>query len=446
LFSEIMSARGNTKRLTEISFLVGTLLLTAVPSRADRVIVALREPVLLAKGAMPRETAIAAAQARVLAGVPAADVVRWRNIPAFAAELSPEAIAKLREDADVIRVDADVSGTGGDAVSLPLIGGTVVHGMGYTGKGVTVAVVDSGIDGSHPDFAGRIVDEQCFCQNADGSGCCPGGSITQSGPGAAADDEGHGTNVTGILTSHGAVSFPGVAPEAKIVSVKVLDRNGVFQSTAQVISGLDWLISNHPEVRVINMSLFTNALFAGYCDRSTSFTIAFASAIGTLRRNGTAVFACSGNNASATTMGAPACVYDAFSVGAVYDANIGFFSFTGVCSDTTTAADQIACFSDSNSTLDLLGPGARIIASGRGGGLSTFSGTSQATPHAAGSAAILFSIRPSLTVDQVESLLKETGKLILDPRNGVTTPRVDILAAVEELLRPIPKRRHATAP
>jgi subtilisin family serine protease len=442
LFSEIMSARGNTKRLSEISLIVAALL-TATSARAERVIVALREPALLAKSGLPRTEVIAAVQSRVLARVPAGDVVRWQNIPAFAADLAPEAIASLREDPDVVRIDADVSGTGGSGENLQLIGGDAVHAMGYTGKGVTVAVLDSGIDETHPDFSGRIVDEQCFCRNADGSGCCPHGSTTESGLGAAADDEGHGTNVTGILASHGVVSSPGLVPDAKIVSVKVLDRNNVFQTSSQVISGLDWLISNHPEVRVVNMSLFTNALYTGYCDRSESFTMAFASAIDTLKMNGAAVFACAGNNASATTIGAPACIYNAFSVGAVYDRNVGFFSFVGVCSDSMTTADQITCFSDSNSTLDLLGPGALVTASGRGGGLSTFSGTSQATPHAAGSAAILFSIRPSLTVDQVESLLKRTGKPIRDPRNGVTTPRVDILAAVRELLRPIAPRRRA---
>ena len=74
---------------------------------------------------------------------------------------------------------------------------------------------------------------------------------------------------------------------------------------------------------------------------------------------------------------------------------------------------------------------------------STFAGTSQATPHVAGAAAILFSIRPALSAEQVETLLKKTGKPVIDARNGVTAPRVDVLAAVQELLRPIPPRRRA---
>jgi subtilisin family serine protease len=208
---------------------------------------------------------------------------------------------------------------------------------------------------------------------------------------------------------------------------------------------MDWLISNHPEVRVVNMSLYTSALFDGYCDSAASFTALFAQAVRTLRARGTLVFACSGNEASSKLIGAPACVEAAVSVGAVYDANVGRFSF-GSCHDNTTAADQITCFTDSNATLDLLGPGALITSDGRGGGTSTYAGTSQATPHAAGAAAVLIALEPSATPDEIESLLKRTGKPIVDVRNGVTTPRIDLFAAVQELLKtlpPTPPRRRA---
>jgi subtilisin family serine protease len=325
------------------------------------------------------------------------------------------------------------------AESVPLIGGDRVHALGYTGRGVTVAILDSGVDESHPDLAGRIVDEQCFCRNSDGSGCCPNGQTVQAGGGAAADDHGHGTNVAGIIGSRGVVAHTGVAPGTNLVVIKVLDRNGRFQTASQVISGLDWLIENHPEVRVVNMSLVTDALFEGACDSTVSFTIAFAAAINTLRQRGTITFACSGNNASPTMMSAPACVDSAVSVGAVYDSSVGPFSFFG-CFDPTTAADQITCFSNSNATLDLLAPGAIITSDGLHGGLVNFWGTSQASPHAAGSAAVLLEVRPSLTPDQIESVLKSTGKPILDPRNGVVAPRIDLLAAVNTLL-PAPETR-----
>ncbi|HEY8130354.1 MAG TPA: S8 family serine peptidase [Thermoanaerobaculia bacterium] len=400
------------------------------------VIVALRE------GA-GKKAAIAAAQDAVLQQLAPSEftlVARWNNIPAFAAEIDRAAIERLQSDPLVRRIDPDVGGSAAMAESVPLIGGDRVHSLGYTGRGVTVAVLDSGVDSSHPDLAGRIVDEQCFCRNSDGTGCCPNGQTVQGGAGAGADDHGHGSNVAGIVGSRGIVAHTGVAPEANLVIIKVLDRNGRFQGASQVISGLDWLIDNHPEVRVVNMSLVTDATFSSVCDSAASFTMAFASAINTLRQRGTITFVCSGNNASPTVMTAPACIDSAVSVGAVYDSNVGSISFFG-CADPTTTADQITCFSNSNSTLDLLAPGAVITSDWLHGGLSNFLGTSQASPHAAGSAAVLLEVRPSLAPDQIESLLKSTGKPILDPRNGVVAPRIDLLAAVSTLL-PAPDTRH----
>ncbi|HJT18745.1 MAG TPA: S8 family serine peptidase, partial [Thermoanaerobaculia bacterium] len=102
-------------------------------------------------------------------------VARYRNIPALAIYADAGVLQQLRSDPLVARADPDSGGRGSDLESLPLIGGDKAHELGLTGRGVTVAVLDSGIDESHPDFAGRIVDEQCFCRNSDGSGCCPNG-------------------------------------------------------------------------------------------------------------------------------------------------------------------------------------------------------------------------------------------------------------------------------
>jgi subtilisin family serine protease len=90
----------------------------------------------------------------------------------------------------------------------------------------------------------------------------------------------------------------------------------------------------------------------------------------------------------------------------------------------------VTCFTNSNSTLDLLAPGAPITSAGRNGGRSTFFGTSQASPHAAGAAAVLLEVDPTLTPDQIETLLKTTGVKVTDAKNGLTFPRIDLLAAV----------------
>src|SRR2546427_7060374 len=93
-----------------------------------------------------------------------------------------------------------------------------------------------------------------------------------------------------------------------IVAVKVLDQNEQFCCTSDVVAALDYVITSHPEVKVVNMSLGTNARFAGTCDTATSFTMAFASAIDTLRARGTLTFVSSGNDGSPSTLEAPACV------------------------------------------------------------------------------------------------------------------------------------------
>lgn len=148
------------------------------------------------------------------------------------------------------------------------------HDAGFRGQGVTVAVLDTGIDTNGVDLEGDIVAQQCFCENENGSGCCPNGNSVQSGNGSAENDNGHGTNISGIITSDGFIAPVGIAPDAKIVAVKVLDNTNSFSNTAQIISGLEWVLMNRPDVDVINMSLGTSTLFGEVCDNVTAFNMA----------------------------------------------------------------------------------------------------------------------------------------------------------------------------
>jgi len=123
-------------------------------------------------------------------------------------------------------------------------------------------------------------------------------------------------------------------------------------------------------------------------------------------------------------MGTPACTPGAISVGAVYDANLGGLNW-GICTDFTTVADKITCFSNSDDYLTLLAPGALISAAG-----FTFGGTSQATPHVSAAVAMLRAAYPGDTLDQTVGRMTGTGVPITDSRNGVITPRLDLLGAV----------------
>jgi subtilisin family serine protease len=388
-----------------------------------QVLVQLRKPSALTAGkpdvarARPQ---VAAEQAQVLAGVAPADfqvIYRYQTLPALAGRVSEKGLAELSASPDVEQITIDGTGKAALAQSVPLIHADEVQAAGVTGAGVTVAVLDSGIDTNNVDLENDIASEHCYLSG----GGCP------SGAHPAEDDNGHGTNVAGIITSDGIVAHKGVAPDAKIAAYKILTAAGIGQFS-DWIAALDDIITNHPEVRAINMSLQSTASCPGG---------ALADAVTTLRTAGVATFIAAGNSGTKNSLYIPACITDGISVGATYDANIGSVSGWKVtCTDSTTKADQVACWSSSDNTLDLLAPGARITSTGRGGGLSNYMGTSQATPHAVGEAALLWQALPNLTVDELENRMKLTGTMVTDDlhdSNAATnrqTPRIDARVAL----------------
>ena len=398
-----------------------------------RVIVALREPTTSVTNLSLRNEEVHGVQGRVLDRLEASDFIlthRWASLNAFAGEVTLSGLRTLMADPDVLMVDEDPIAYMDLAETAALIRVDQVRGAGTTGRGVVVAVLDTGADTHHPDIRDGLVAEQCFCTSANGTGCCPNGTAEQSGAGAAEDDNGHGTNVTGIITSDGRVAPPGIAPDSMVVAIKVLDKTGAGTS-AGILSGLDFVINKHPEVKVVNLSLGLGNLFPGACDSAASFTTAFASAVNTLRGRGAVFFASSGNNGSSSQIAVPACIGNAIAVGAVYKGDVGTITFG--CTDATTAADRVACFSNSDSQVDVLAPGAPVTSAGIGGGVSTFVGTSQACPVAAGVAALILSAHPGLSPDAVEAAMKNTGVTITDPKNGLSFRRIDAKAAVDSV-------------
>jgi subtilisin family serine protease len=355
---------------------------------------------------------------------------QWGDTPVFSLDVEREEVDALRHDPAVVAVTIDEGGQGGLLQSIPLIGADVLRAQGIDGRGRTLAVLDTGIDTDHPDFAGRIVAEACFCDNTDGTGCCPGGVLTRFGPGAAEDDHGHGTHVTGIAAGAGAVAAPGVAPAAKIVAVKVMDASNRFRSFAQIHDALLWIADHHPEVDAINMSLGSFARFEPVECNNMAISIGLQPVIARLRQRGVLIAACSGNDGDTKALWLPACMDEVLSVGATYD----------------VLPDAVVPFTNSSASLDILAPGNDITASRRGGGTTSLSGTSMATPHVAGTILLIRQVSGArLSADFLQELLRRTGKPVLDLRNGLTVPRLDALAAVNAAPRPpgAPRRRVA---
>jgi len=375
----------------------------------------------------------------LLRGVPSADLTRrhrFRRVPAFTASVTSRGVLRLLDREAALRVSLDVAIEPQLLEALPLVGIDQLHAIGRTGAGVHIAVLDTGIDTDHPDLVGALLDERCFCEGAAGpAGCCPNGLDTDSGPGSAEDDHGHGTRMSGVLASAGVVASVGGAPDANLIAVKVLPGSG-SGSGGDLVAGLDWVLSDRPDVGVVNLSL-GGGLYAGDCDDADAFTLALATAIDGLYQRGTLVVAGAGNSGSGTQMIAPACVQHAVSVGAVWDDYLGPQTWLG-CTDATTAPDQVACWSNSSTTTDVFAPGGITGTSSLGGGLAYLVGTSYATPVVAACAALLLAEFPEASAAATTTALTTSPVLVVDDTNGLAFPRLDCPAARQTLAPPVP--------
>lgn len=371
---------------------------------------------------------------------------KWRVVPGFAATVGDVELERLRNDPHVLSVEPDLSGSvrpiepelsrgvtavsnGGEiGLNGELIGLGAVHALGYDGTGSTVAVLGTGVS-PHPDLKDRIIEERCYCAYANGKGCCPNGASQQSGSGSARDDLPHETGVAGVIAGNGGIAPRGIAPGAKIVAIRVGDATGNIAWTSQVISALDWIAASPLRVDAVNMSFAIGFLSNNACDGENP---ALTAALARVRARGTVLVAASGNDAATKGIRPPACIGGVLSVGAVYHRNLASASLLG-CTDTPAEVDRVTCFSNSAAQLDLLAPGYGVPTAFKTTGIANASGTSFSAPHVAGAAALLRQIDPQLTPDAIEELLESTGRPIIDSRNGITTPRLDLFAAVMKL-------------
>ena len=363
---------------------------------------------------------------------------QFEHVPAVAGRLSRFALGALSQDPEVLYIQLDSPGHGALSVSVPAIGADVARSdYGVSGRGVRVAVLDTGANSSHPDLTSSILSTQrCFTQWA-----CPPDSSAEGS--SAEDDHGHGSHVSGIITSDGPVAGMGFAPDAEIVAVKINDRydSGMVSDW---VAGLDWVFSNLStlDVRIVNLSICTDRLYGSQsqCDAGEP---ALASAIENLVNAGVTVFAASGNKGSSTEMAAPACNTGVIAVGATYKSDQGrqpssgtyssrFGSLFGDCADATTEFDQVACFTNSPERLDVLAPGAVITSDSLGSGTEQYWGTSQASPSAAGVAALMLECDPTLTPTGVQDILERTAVNVTDPKTGRSYPSIRAAAAVQE--------------
>ncbi|GAA4590321.1 type VII secretion-associated serine protease mycosin [Actinoplanes octamycinicus] len=274
-----------------------------------------------------------------------------------------------------------------------------------TGAGVTVAVIDTGVDASHPDLAGRVL---------------TGYDATTDQVGGSTDPQGHGTHVAGTVAAlaGNGIGVAGVAPDVRILPVRVLGANGEGYDS-DTAEGVVWAADHGADV--INMSL-----------GGTSQSSALTSAVAYARSKGVVVVAAAGNERQ---KGSPTS-YPGADPGVIAVA-------------ATDSADRVASYSNAGGYVDVAAPGSAILSTYptalASSGYASMSGTSMASPHVAALAALLVAARPGLTPDEVESALEDSAVDLgaAGKDNDFGYGRVDAVAALDKVA---PEEKPTTTP
>jgi serine protease AprX len=314
---------------------------------------------------------------------------RMRLHPYMVVELPYEAMQYLVISPHIRKIWHDMKVNALLDVAVPTAGGVKAHGMGFTGKDVTVAVIDTGVF-PHPDLImpqSRIVawhdlvNERAFPY----------------------DDNGHGTHVSGIIAGNGVSSrgkYTGMAPEANIVAIKVLDREG-SGNTSDVITALEWCVENQKtyNIRAINLSIGATAQDS--CREDPLCRV-----VETAWNKGMVVCAAAGNDGpDSRTINTPGISPYTITVGNMDDKGTEDIE-DDLISDSSSRGPTI----DNLMKPDLLAPGTNIMSLQAGRGYRSLSGTSMATPMVTGAVAQVYQKWPALKPNEVRRMLVNNAR------------------------------------
>ena len=341
-----------------------------------------------------------------------------RVFPLFdrgAAAVGPQALLHLIENEATGHIELDSVHHTSLTETIPIIRADLAHQQGYDGDGFAVAILDTGVDPTHPMYADRIIEEACFSTEND----CPNGQSEMFGPGAAVpcvmSGCGHGTRIAGIaLGDEPGGGLTGSAPHAELIVIQIFSNVAGKPAaySSDILAGLQHVLGLAPfhQIASANLSiggkLYTSE---GDCDRAVASQFA---AVALLRNAGILTVAASGNEALTNAMTTPACLSNVISVG------------------STSDTDGVSNFSNSASFLRLLAPGEFVESSSVGGRTALATGTSMASAHVAGAIATIREAFPSASADEIDNALALSGVAILDSRNGITKPRIRVLEAI----------------
>ncbi len=400
------------------------------------------EPALPAAEAAAQRSSISRAQERLtgeLAGLghkPSA-VHEYRYIPYLAMTVNEAALDALIASPLVAGIEEDAADLPFTDWSVARIGAAALQTSGVGGYGMTIAILDTGVDKNHPFLKDSVVSEACYSTKDPGRtrSLCPGG-VTESVKSGSAMPYGgscpsgkcdHGTHVAGIAAGRDNVAGspgPGAAPEAKIIAIQVFSRYDddadcggrapcVKSFVSDQLKALErvYALKDTYAIASVNMSL-GGGEYTENCDTNSR-----KPAIDNLRAAGIATIIASGNDGFCGAMGAPACISTSISVG------------------STDESESVASSSNSASFLTLFAPGVEINSSIPGKKYAYKNGTSMATPHVAGAWALLKQGHPASTVDDILASLTSTGLTVTDSGKcpDVTKQRINAGEAYELL-------------
>lgn len=373
---------------------------------------------------------------------------RYDNLNSFSGEVTAEGLAKLLDDPRVLSIEPVLEVHAHLRQGIALINATEVR-MTYSGQGMAIAIVDTGIDYNHSALGGAG-----FPNNK----VIGGYDFGDDDPDPYAELS-HGTSCAGIAAgdpNEAGDYIGGVAYGAKLYALKITQGTGGTSSSDDMVAAWDWCVTHQYDDPNCPILVISTSFGGGrYFDMCDGINSAMTMAAENANEAGITAVSSSGNDGWCESLAWPACIENVISVGAVYDAAFGTASWC-VDSDScasihadpnctrnwkatdSTAADKVAAYSNTSSFLDLLAPANQTYTTGTGGYVSNFGGTSASCPYTAGAVACLQSAAKSilgqyLRPEEVREILTRTGNRITDSKSDITIPRVNLANAVESI-------------